>query len=1075
MPRLKQAQIVFILILALLLISFPSSAESSSWIQTDWSGGSGEGTTTEYQTATNINDSAPGQIELNMISGWTFPNWKYRQAITVSNSDAAQTNYPVLITVNFNTHMNADFSDLRFTNSSGTELGFWLEEYTDSSQAHVWVNIDALLETGDTAIYVYYGNETAVSSSDGESTFEFFDNFSAEDIDTEKWTEGNIQDDFTIENGELVVGPGGNGWSQSLYTTEAFERSNLSFEFDYRWTSNNPSHDAMMMGWKDDTTGVSYTNFVYAYYNPGSGTCTTNCVDYVYEDGSGRGGAAGEWTQNTQYKVRVSMLTGGGAYYEQSNDGGETWITAYTSIYSSESSLHPGITLHTGEHRFDNVRVRKWMDSEPESSFGSEEERFESEGTLTSNILDTGEDGSYWGSLSYSIDDSGEVLVKVRSDTDPDMASAQDFSECTAIDDEDLLSDNDCVTHSHRYIQYQLILNSEEADSPTVYEVELAYDSLAIEANAGLDTIVAAGRSVTLNGAESVGIELSYLWGIFSGDGTLSNATTATPTYTASADAVSGEINLSLTVFDDFGQRATDTVTITVVGQASVERSATNVVGYASGNLFSEAYQVDGDGVSRLVLSGNGFSFLLPVGVTKYSFDIGSQGTVALGVSEYEASQGCVFVFTDPVDDISGNYDLSSGGSGVWTKLTGRQTGDEFGKYVVVIDLENDGEDEIHISAPGSEDYGVLYTYASSLEIDGMMRGEADFNIGSVLKGGLLDTSTQDVVLGPDNESLSSNLILANGDEINSSSGIVLISGDTDFSGVSQPSLLTDILVEGSSSYRGMAVGDVNNDNENDLIVATDNAELYIYFGGLETGVDLDDADADVEIAGGDVEDAFGNSLIIGDGINDVVIGAPDAGEDFTGAVTIIFGSTVWENTLNLTSSNNVMVVTGTYADDTIGTDLVLADADENGVNEIYTLTSDEEIFFIDLTGELDPAVDNVSGSESSEDSFDSEVLDEEGFDDYDTGTSICGNGILDPDESCDDGNTEDGDACSADCATETESMEQEAGLDSQAVSGGCALTHGPQTEKNGLILMLSLLLVLSCLLRRKKSFSSKI
>ena len=70
--------------------------------------------------------------------------FSYIKAITVTGSaDGAQTNIPHRITVfrkagsdsgdtvYLGTHCNVDFSDLRFTNVSGTELGYWREPYRD--------------------------------------------------------------------------------------------------------------------------------------------------------------------------------------------------------------------------------------------------------------------------------------------------------------------------------------------------------------------------------------------------------------------------------------------------------------------------------------------------------------------------------------------------------------------------------------------------------------------------------------------------------------------------------------------------------------------------------------------------------------------------------------------------------------------------------------------------------------------------------------------------------------------------------------------------------------------------------
>jgi len=402
----------FVLMLVFLGLIGVVFAASSSWTQTDWSDGAGSNTSTEFLTSTNINYLSSGEIKLNTLSGWFNDDWNFRKEITVSNSGSLQSDYAVLINITYSSEMNSDFSDLRFTNSSGTELGYWIQSSVDSSEAEVWVEVDTLAASGDTSLYMYYGNSGASSESDGELTFEFFDDFSGASIDASKWTESNTDDDFNIESGELVIGPGGSGWSQALSTTESFARSDLVLELDYHWTSNNSGYDALMFGWKDDSAWDSskYKNLVYGLYNSGTSTCTA-CDVHVYEDGSGRSGEVGDWEYDTPFRVRIFMNESGGATYEMSSDDGDTWTTSYTSTHSTEASLHPAFVIHTGEHRFDNVRVRKWMDTEPSISFGSEEAKYESSGTLTSNIYDGGYPGSAWDEVTYTTTGSGTLTV----------------------------------------------------------------------------------------------------------------------------------------------------------------------------------------------------------------------------------------------------------------------------------------------------------------------------------------------------------------------------------------------------------------------------------------------------------------------------------------------------------------------------------------------------------------------------------------------------------------------------------------------------------------------------------------
>ncbi|NLE35713.1 MAG: DUF2341 domain-containing protein [Bacteroidales bacterium] len=76
-------------------------------------------------------------------------------------------------------HVNSDGSDIRFTSSDGvTELSFWLENWTYGTSGTLWVRIPLLSEASDNIIYMYYGNDQAENASDGDLTFEFFDDFS---------------------------------------------------------------------------------------------------------------------------------------------------------------------------------------------------------------------------------------------------------------------------------------------------------------------------------------------------------------------------------------------------------------------------------------------------------------------------------------------------------------------------------------------------------------------------------------------------------------------------------------------------------------------------------------------------------------------------------------------------------------------------------------------------------------------------------------------------------------------------------------------------------------------------------
>lgn len=112
-----------------------------------------------------------GLIMLTPNGDWWNNWWRKRKAITISNTAGALSGYQVLLDVSYDSDMQSDFDDLRFTNATGTELDYWLESKTDSSSALVWVETDSLAASGDTTIYMYYGNSAATSASSAANTF----------------------------------------------------------------------------------------------------------------------------------------------------------------------------------------------------------------------------------------------------------------------------------------------------------------------------------------------------------------------------------------------------------------------------------------------------------------------------------------------------------------------------------------------------------------------------------------------------------------------------------------------------------------------------------------------------------------------------------------------------------------------------------------------------------------------------------------------------------------------------------------------------------------------------------------
>lgn len=100
---------------------------------------------------------------------WYNNNWKFRQAITITNTGSTQTNVQYVLNIDTATmitanKLQANCADLRFTNASGKILSHYLAAGCGSRAAAVWVMLDSLT-TNATTFYVYYGNPNAASDS----------------------------------------------------------------------------------------------------------------------------------------------------------------------------------------------------------------------------------------------------------------------------------------------------------------------------------------------------------------------------------------------------------------------------------------------------------------------------------------------------------------------------------------------------------------------------------------------------------------------------------------------------------------------------------------------------------------------------------------------------------------------------------------------------------------------------------------------------------------------------------------------------------------------------------------------
>ena len=151
--------------------------------QSEWDKiGNGPVTIEFYVNDTNGNIK---QAEVTVIK--EFLDVKYSRYITL-NPATPEDDYQIKIlldSTNFDySKTKFDGSDVRFFDQDQLPLSYWVETWDVSGTSTIWVKIP---NAGTSVISMVYGDPSANSLSNGESTFILFDDFEGSTLDLTKW------------------------------------------------------------------------------------------------------------------------------------------------------------------------------------------------------------------------------------------------------------------------------------------------------------------------------------------------------------------------------------------------------------------------------------------------------------------------------------------------------------------------------------------------------------------------------------------------------------------------------------------------------------------------------------------------------------------------------------------------------------------------------------------------------------------------------------------------------------------------------------------------------------------------
>lgn len=508
---------VFLLIIFLIISQFsffvPSVyAASSPWVQTNWSGGSGQTSwsdTTKFDSSSSVTTSTANQATIT-ANAEKLSNTGFESDLTSWSSSTQTLTLQPDGTAGIDTMISGGAGVTAKNMGVSTILSF--DPTQSSVKRLIKFDVSSIAASATcTAATLYFYQQTAGTSQAYTATvYSIASGNSAWPEGTKDQATGgsgdstwNHLDEGASTNwaGSVGLATSGTDFESSSLGTYTGNRadtagteysSSLTCSRIQQWWSASTNYGLLITtdfksgGYasSDHATSARRPKFITTYTFGARDTGTT----YGSSSGSVKlapgSNGVGTFTQNVNvgdtnaYNLSAYAYTDGTAVTSSDASlyyNGSTVSTTYTSVGSGwyqltgtvtgvASSVGAGVQVASGKTVYlDNVSLSNYASS----------------GTLTSSIFDTGQ-GSDWGTLTYvaTTPSSTSATVKVRTSNDSAMSGATDFSSCSAITSGSDISSNTCVTDGQRYVQYLVTLSASDTSvTPTFTSFSLPFSN----------------------------------------------------------------------------------------------------------------------------------------------------------------------------------------------------------------------------------------------------------------------------------------------------------------------------------------------------------------------------------------------------------------------------------------------------------------------------------------------------------------------------------------------------------------------------------------------------------------------
>ena len=232
---------------------------------------------------------------------------------------------------------------------------YWVEHDENGNPLdNIWVKVN-LTANEPLEFYVYYGSSTAPSYSDGDSVFEFFDDFDGSSLDTSKWVGRGTP---TVQNSKVTI----DATNEDIYSISSY-----GFGYILEAYADISSSVYGSLGFHNSDYLSSYYFNIFQEDYPNAGL---NSRSYDSSTGNGENYALGTYTGF--HILRIDRIDSNNVQYYVD----DTFVATHTVnptqslpvlVSRSDSASSSGSVV------VDWVFVRKYSSTEPTIQYGSEE------------------------------------------------------------------------------------------------------------------------------------------------------------------------------------------------------------------------------------------------------------------------------------------------------------------------------------------------------------------------------------------------------------------------------------------------------------------------------------------------------------------------------------------------------------------------------------------------------------------------------------------------------------------------------------------------------------------------------